>query len=92
VTGAIRGYRDVGYPVGIYSNPNGWPEVVGSWRLAGYPTWSTAGYGHARQARRMCSRGPSGGVTWLAQWWRGHRDLDLVCPRAPRQTRLFAGP
>jgi hypothetical protein len=89
ITGAIRGYRASGLRVGIYTNPNGWPAVVGAWQLPGYPTWATAGYSRPRHARAMCTIGPSGGTTWLVQWWRGHRDYDLICPNAPRRTRLF---
>lgn len=89
IRGAIRGYRDAGYPVGIYTYANGWAQVVGSWRLPGLPTWTTAGHGGARQARAMCHRGPSGGRTWLSQWYTTHRDYDLTCPGAPRRNHLF---
>lgn len=89
ITGAIRGYRASGLPVGIYTNRNGWPAVVGAWQLPSYPTWATAGYSRPRHAHAMCTTGPSGGTTWMVQWWRGHRDYDLVCPNAPRRTRLF---
>lgn len=89
ITGAIRGYRDLGYRVGIYTNRYGWPAVVGAWRLPGYPTWSTAGRSHAHHARAMCTTGPSGGPTWLVQWWHGHHDRDLVCAQAPRAARFF---
>jgi hypothetical protein len=84
VSGAIRGYRAAGHQVGIYTYANGWRAVVGSWRLDRYPTWATAGHRKARQARAMCTYGPSGGPTWLAQWYTPHRDYDLTCPAAPR--------
>jgi hypothetical protein len=89
VVGAIRGYRDAGFNVGIYSNPNGWGEVVGRWQLPDIPTWSTVGSRGAKAARRSCRVGPSGGPTWLAQWWRGPRDYDLTCPAAPARSKMF---
>jgi hypothetical protein len=89
VVGAVRAYRDAGFTVGIYTNPNGWGEVVGDWQLPQLPTWSTVGSRGATAARRSCSRGPSGGPTWLAQWWVGRRDLDLTCPLAPARSVMF---
>jgi hypothetical protein len=89
VVGAIRAYRDAGFTVGIYTNPNGWGEVVGDWQLRAVPTWSTVGIRGATAARGSCSRGPSGGPTWIAQWWVGHRDLDLTCPGAPARSTMF---
>jgi hypothetical protein len=90
VSGVIRGYRDAGYQVGLYTYANGWRQVVGAWRLPKIPTWSTIGLGTETGALRTCTHGPSGGATWLAQWWRTkHRDFDVVCPgRSPR----FTGP
>jgi hypothetical protein len=90
----IRGYRDNGYRVGIYTYAKGWREIVGRWRLPSLPAWSTAGRGRARQARAMCTRGPSGGATWLAQWWRTpRRDFDLICPETPHpDTSIFSRP
>jgi hypothetical protein len=93
ITGVIRGYRDQGYRVGIYTYAKGWRQVVGSWRLPQYPAWSTAGPKRARQALATCTHGPSGGRTWLAQWWSRHRDYDLICPAAPRHNRsMFSLP
>jgi hypothetical protein len=93
IAGAIRGYHDAGHQVGIYTYANGWRAVVGSWQLPRYPTWVTAGRGSAHQARAMCSRGPSGGRAWLAQWYSPHRDYDLRCPAAPRRLgRMFVSP
>jgi hypothetical protein len=89
VVGAMRAYRDAGFAVGLYSNPNGWPEVVGNWRLPVVPTWSTVGYRGEKKARHSCAAGPSGGPTWIAQWWVGHRDLDLTCPYAPAKRAMF---
>lgn len=73
-------YQAAGYQVGIYTNPNGWPQVVGSAQLTGLPTWSTIGAGRLPAAHRQCSRGPSGGPDWMVQWWIGKRDYDVLCP------------
>jgi hypothetical protein len=89
VTGVMRAYRDAGFPVGLYTNPNGWPEVVGNWQLPNVPTWSTVGSRGSAAARRSCTVGPSGGPTWLAQWWVGPRDHDLTCPLAPKPSVMF---
>lgn len=89
IRGAIRGYHDAGYRVGIYTYANGWTQVVGSWQRPHLPTWTTAGPRGRRAALAMCGRGPSGGVTWLTQWYNMHRDFDAACPAAPRRRRLF---
>jgi hypothetical protein len=89
IRGVIRGYHDAGYPVGIYTYAYGWAQVVGSWQLPHLPTWTTAGPRGAKAARAMCSRGPSGGVTWLTQWYTTHRDFDATCPAAPGRRHLF---
>lgn len=93
VRSVIRAYAAAGYQVGIYTYPNGWRQVVGSWHLPSLPTWSTIGGGRATQARRACGRGPSGGPDWLMQWWVNHRDKDLVCPAGGGQgAAMFADP
>ncbi len=89
VDGAMRAYRDAGYTVGLYTNPNGWGQVVGNWLLRSVPTWSTVGSRGATAALLSCSIGPSGGPTWIAQWWVGPRDHDLTCPAAPRRAAIF---
>lgn len=94
VRAVVRGYRDAGYGVGIYTYPNGWREVVGSWRLPALPTWSTIGPGRAARALRSCATGPSGGRDWLMQWWGDDsRDRDLVCPAGQgKGVAMFATP
>jgi hypothetical protein len=83
VSGVIRGYRDLGYQVGLYTYANGWAQVVGRWRLSSIPTWSTAGHlGNPRKALKLCTTGPSGGPTMVAQWYDPNRDYDLLCPSA----------
>jgi hypothetical protein len=89
VTGVMRAYRDAGFKVGLYTNPNGWGQVVGNWRLPLVPTWSTVGSRGANNARHSCTVGPPGGPTWIAQWWIGPRDHDLTCPLAPAPRAMF---
>ncbi len=81
VEGAVRGYRDAGYRVGVYSTPALWAGVVGGLAL-GLPEWRAAGQTSRTEARDRCGadwsiqRGPA----VLAQWVEDGRDLDLTCP------------
>jgi hypothetical protein len=90
ISTVIRRYREAGHRVGIYTYANGWKSVAGSWRLPGIPTWSTAGQGTRHQAKAMCTSGPSGGTTWVAQWYTADQDFDLLCPSAPGKAKLFS--
>lgn len=91
VSAVTSAYLAAGYQVGIYTNPNGWPEVVGTAMLPELPTWSTIGSGHEPEARRQCSRGPSGGPDWMVQFWIGNRDYDVLCPAGRRNlSSIFA--
>ena len=93
VRSVLRAYTEAGYHVGLYTYPNGWKNVVGSWQLPALPTWSTIGAGRARQARHACGQGPSGGDDWLMQWWVNHRDRDVICPAAAAQGAvMFTSP
>jgi hypothetical protein len=93
VKSVLQAYGAAGYQVGIYTYPNGWRQVVGSWRLPTLPTWSTVGGGRPASARRACGYGPSGGSDWLMQWWVNHRDKDLICPAGGKQGAvMFANP
>ncbi len=93
VKAALRAYTEAGLRVGIYTYPNGWKNVVGSWQLPDLPTWSTIGSGHAGHALRACGHGPSGGSDWIMQWWRNNRDKDVICPAADAQVAvMFASP
>jgi hypothetical protein len=80
ISAVTAAYAAAGYRIGIYTNPNGWPEIVGRATLPSLPTWSTIGAGHRPGARRQCSHGPSGGQDWIVQWWVGDRDFDVLCP------------
>lgn len=91
VDAVVTAYQSAGYQVGIYTNPNGWPEVVGNGQLPALPSWSTIGAGHLPAAHRQCSRGPSGGADWMVQWWIGPRDHDVLCPAGRRHlSNIFA--
>jgi hypothetical protein len=97
VRALISAYHHAHYRVGIYTNRDGWPQVVGHWRLPRYPAWSTVGPSSESVARRACRTGPSGGTAWMAQWWFGHwrhgaEDRDLLCPAAPRGGPVTARP
>lgn len=97
LTGVLRGYRDAGLEVGLYTSPGPWSDIIGTrrfglpeWRTAGGPPWSKTNYA---SARRKCSE-PSvqDGKILIAQWWDTKRDYDLLCPvaRTPDMVdRLF---
>ena len=81
VVGATRGYRDHGYPVGVYSTASLWQRVVGDLRL-GLPEWRAAGETSRAEARRRCgsSRMFQSGPAVLSQWVEAGRDQDITCP------------
>lgn len=91
VEGVVRGYRDAGYRVGVYSTPALWAGVVGGLAL-GLPEWRAAGQTSRAEARERCGADWSiqGGDAVLAQWVEGNRDLDLTCPgTSARMGRWF---
>ena len=90
VVGAIRGYRDAGYRVGVYSVTSLWSEVVGGLRL-GLPEWRAVGEDTRAEALRHCAPSYSvqGGQALLAQWVDGRRDRDVTCPRALAQLEAW---
>ncbi|HYF73158.1 MAG TPA: hypothetical protein VD864_10080 [Nocardioides sp.] len=81
VEGAVRGYEDAGYRVGVYSTPALWAGVVGGLVL-GLPEWRAAGQTSRAEARERCGAEWSiqGGPAVLAQWVEDSRDLDITCP------------
>jgi hypothetical protein len=92
VQAVIRGYRRLGYHVGIYTYANGWNQVVGRWSLPTVSTWSTVGGRGKKKALAACTTGPSGGRTLVAQWYDTKRDYDLLCPSAQgNPAALFTG-
>lgn len=86
VEGAVHGYRDAGYRVGIYSTPALWQGVVGDLAL-GLPEWRAAGQTSRSEARERCGDDWSiqGGRAVLGQWVEAERDQDLTCPGTSRQ-------
>lgn len=79
--GVVRGYRDAGYKVGIYSTQYLWQGVLGGVRY-GLPEWRTAGGTSMSAALGKCSGSTvQGGPGVMAQWWTSSRDLDVACPR-----------
>jgi hypothetical protein len=88
VRGWIRGYRDAGYTVGVYSTPLLWRHILGGFR-PGLPEWRTAGPASPSAALGKC-RGESiqGGPAVIAQWWTSRRDYDRLCPSAERRTTM----
>lgn len=85
--GALKGYRDAGLDIGLYTSPGPWRDIIGTaryqlpeWRTAGGHPWSDTDYD---SARRMCSAtSVQGGRILVAQWWDTKRDYDLLCPTA----------
>jgi hypothetical protein len=86
VEGAVRGYEDAGYVVGIYSTPALWEGVVADLAL-GLPEWRAAGESSRAEARDRCGDDWSiqGGRAVLGQWVEDRRDHDLTCPGTAAQ-------
>ena len=81
IEGAIRALEENGYAVGIYSNPNYWKTIVGTWWLPQFPAWTPTGQHSDTAARAYCTRATfSGGKNFLVQWTDGTYDFDLTCP------------
>ncbi|MGH3413189.1 MAG: hypothetical protein ACRDPH_08945 [Marmoricola sp.] len=85
VRGAVSGFRDAGFEVGVYSTLSLWRDIVGDLRL-GLPAWRPAGHTSMREALRRCRDDWSfqGGHGVLAQWVDATGDRDIVCPGAGR--------
>jgi len=84
VRGWVRGYRDAGYTVGVYSTRGLWTHIVGRMRLR-LPEWRTAGPVSPGSALRKCGgESIQGGHAVIAQWWTAHRDFDRLCPGPSR--------
>jgi hypothetical protein len=83
VQGTIRGFRDAGFKVGLYSTPRLWHRIVGGFRL-GLPEWRAAGQTSRAEALRRCADSWSyaGGPGVIGQWVEANRDRNLTCPGA----------
>ncbi|MGB0100533.1 MAG: hypothetical protein WBP61_09650, partial [Nocardioides sp.] len=86
VEGAVRGYRDAGYRVGVYSTPALWAGVVDDLAL-GLPEWRAAGQTSRAEARERCGDEWSiqGGPAVLGQWVEASRDQNVTCPGASKR-------
>ncbi|MDH2442374.1 hypothetical protein QDR37_00270 [Amnibacterium sp. CER49] len=81
IAGILVALTDAGLRSGVYSYPNGWRDITGSWSLPSVPVWSAAGrLDFASEASDLCvQRGFSGGTVQLAQWTDGTYDHDMTC-------------
>ncbi|MDP3890318.1 hypothetical protein [Nocardioides sp.] len=81
VEGTVRGYRDAGLRVGVYSTPAMWSAIVGGLSF-GVPEWRAAGPTSMENALRRCEEDWSiqGGPAILGQWVEDNRDRNVTCP------------
>lgn len=80
IDGVLRGYKDAGVRVGIYSIASSWTRITGSWR-PGLPLWDSVGPTSQRKATARCSTTSfTGGRRVMTQWWDDHHDFDVTCP------------
>jgi hypothetical protein len=64
--------------VGIYSSPEQWKIITGSWQN-GLPAWLATGSSNKSVAAKACrGRAFTGGATWLSQYTQG-LDKNLPC-------------
>ncbi len=93
VQGAVKGYQDAGYRVGVYSTAYLWQGVVGGLRL-GVPEWRAAGQTSRAEALARCGDASSiqGGQAVLGQWVEDSRDQNVTCPGISGELgRWFSG-
>ena len=90
VQGAMRGYTDAGFRVGVYSLESLWTRVVGDLRLT-VPEWRPAGGTSRAEALRRCGADWmfQGGSATLVQWVEDDRDRDVTCPGASAYLTLW---
>jgi len=97
LSGVFTYLREHHIRIGVYSYPNGYKEIVGTWSLT-YPEWiPTGGYTAAGRDARCKQPGFSNGPVWMTQSTRPIKaydiDDDTVCPVARSAVRLmFASP
>ncbi len=93
VQGAVRGYQDAGYRVGVYSTAYLWQDIVGGLRL-GVPEWRAAGETSRAEALARCGDESSiqGGLAVMGQWVEASRDQNVTCPGISGELdRWFSG-
>jgi hypothetical protein len=75
--------QDLGVRVGIYSTPQMWLEIAGSWE-PGLPVWYATGPGTQTSAAQACEKSFAGSPTAIVQWVQsapgGLLDHDMICP------------
>ncbi len=75
--------QQLGLRVGIYSTPEMWAEIAGTWS-PGLPVWYAIGPGNAAEAASACSSELAGSQPAMVQWVQdtphGWLDHNLVCP------------
>ncbi len=83
VSGSVRGYRDAGLRVGLYSTPAMYRAIAGGLKLR-VPEWRAAGQTSMREALSRCGRDWSiaGGPGVFGQWVEAGRDRNVTCPGA----------
>lgn len=90
VRGMVKGYRDAGVKVAIYSTPAIWDGIVGDLAF-GVPEWRAAGASGEAEAVNRCSADWTiqGGDGFIGQWVEGNRDLNVSCPGKSSQLARF---
>ena len=97
LAGAFAYLREHHIRIGLYSYPNGFKEIVGSWALP-YPEWIPTGGHLATERLTRCGKpGFSTGPVWMTQSTRLIKaydiDDDTICPVATNALPvMFASP
>jgi hypothetical protein len=86
---AIEFLQTQGVPIGIYSSPDQWRQIAGTYS-PGLPVW-VAMAPNASAAPAYCTRGFGGGEVQLVQYIAGGYDTNYVCRASDRIPRS-AGP
>jgi hypothetical protein len=75
--------QELGVRVGIYSTPQMWVEIAGTWE-PGLPVWYATGPGTQTSAAQACDKSFAGSPTAIVQWVQpapgGLLDHNLICP------------
>ena len=75
--------QELSVRVGIYSTPQMWAEIAGTW-APGLPVWYATGPGTQASAVTACTGAFAGSPTAIVQWVQpgrgGALDHDYICP------------